>query len=83
MRSRSSSRVVTFVSPRASARAAAIAVISGTTSDTTTSPPGATSPAAANPGPPGPQASSSTRSPGRGAVSSSILSETAAPRASM
>ena len=72
-----STRVLTFVEARAPRRArAAIAVISGATSESTTSPPGATRSAAARPRPPGPQASSSTRSPGAGAVSSSSRSAT-------
>ena len=69
-------------SARRAARAAAIAVISGATSDTTTSPPAPTRCGRGQPDAAGPQASSSTRSPGRGPVSSSIRSVTAAPRAS-
>ena len=61
--------MLTFVRPASSARSAAMAAISAATSEMTTSPPGATWVAAARPRPPGPQASSSTRSPGRGAVS--------------
>ena len=48
-----------------------MAVISATTSDTTTVPSGPTSGAAARPSPPGPQASSSTWSPGRSAAAAS------------
>ena len=57
-----------------------MAVISATTSDTTTVPSGPTSGAAASPSPPGPQASSSTRSPGRSAAAASSSCVTASPR---
>ena len=60
----------------------AIAVISSATSVRTTSPPDPTRSAAARPRPPGPHASSSTRSPGRTSASSSIRCALCAPRAS-
>ena len=80
--SRSRERAVTLCRPIAAARVAAMAVISATTSDTTTVPSGPTSGAAASPRPPGPQASSSTRSPGRSAAAASSSCVTASPRAS-
>ena len=64
MCSMSSTRAETFRRPRSEAWPAAIAVISDAKSEMTTSPPGATSGAASSPGPPVPQASSRTRSPG-------------------
>ena len=82
MSSRSRSRVRTLVSPLDAARRAAMRVIAGTTSVSTTSPRGPTSGAAASPVPPGPQASSSTRSPGRSAARASRAAVTSARDAS-